>query len=150
MKTTLVTLLIDGRDAEWGHIGDSRLYFFVGGHIRQRTLDHSVPQMLVKSGEISENDIRTHPDRNRLLRVMGSEWNRNSYELSRRITLTKDVSFLLCSDGFWEYIVEEWMENTLQNAKSVAHWLNMMERIVVENGRGRYMDNFSAIGVWIR
>ncbi len=150
MKTTLAALLIDGNDAMWGHIGDSRLYAFEQGRIRQRTLDHSVPQMLVKSGEISEKDIRTHPDRNRLLRVMGSEWNRNAYDLSKRIALTGDTSFLLCSDGFWEYIVEEWMEHTLQKAKSVAHWLNMMERIVMENGRGKYMDNFSAIGVWIR
>ena len=150
MKTTLTALLICEGKATWAHIGDSRLYFFEGGRIKKRTLDHSVPQMLVKSGEISDADIRTHPDRNRLLRVMGSEWNKNSYELSEAVYLTKETSFLICTDGFWEYITEEWMEDTLYRAKSVAHWLKMMERIVAENGRGKYMDNFSAIGVWIR
>lgn len=150
MKTTLVALLIDKDKAVWGHIGDSRLYLFEHGLLKQRTVDHSVPQMLARSGEISEADIRTHPDRNRLLRVMGSEWNKNSYDLSRPIALKEGTSFLMCSDGFWEYITEEWMENTLQSAKSVAHWLNRMEKIVLENGRGKQMDNFSAIGVWIR
>ncbi|MCI7812462.1 MAG: protein phosphatase 2C domain-containing protein [Lachnospiraceae bacterium] len=150
MKTTLVALLIQKETAAWGHIGDSRLYLFEDGILKQRTLDHSVPQMLVKSGEISEADIRTHPDRNRLLRVMGNEWERETYDLSRPIRLTEGMSFLMCSDGFWEYITEEWMEHTLRNAKSVAHWLNVMEKIVQENGHGKQMDNFSAIGVWIR
>lgn len=150
MKTTLTALLIQREHAVWGHIGDSRLYLFENGVLKQRTLDHSVPQMLVEKGEISETDIRTHPDRNRLLCVMGNEWFREAYDLSKPIKLTETTSFLLCSDGFWEYITEEWMERTLQNAKSVAHWLNIMEKIVQENGHGKQMDNFSAIGVWIR
>ncbi|MDO5603178.1 MAG: protein phosphatase 2C domain-containing protein [Oscillospiraceae bacterium] len=150
MKTTLTALIIAGNNAVWGHIGDSRLYLFEDGMLRKRTLDHSVPQMLVKSGEISESDIRTHPDRNRLLRVMGSEWGRSSYDISEKIRVRSGLSFLICSDGFWEYITEEWMESTLRSAKSAAHWLNMMEKIVVRNGQGNHMDNFSAIGVWIR
>ncbi|MDO4454744.1 MAG: protein phosphatase 2C domain-containing protein [Eubacteriales bacterium] len=150
MKTTLVALLLDGKKAAWAHVGDSRLYFFENGFLKKRTADHSVPQMLVKSGEIAEEEIRTHPDRNRLLRVIGSEWTEDSYDLSRVIELKEGMSFLMCSDGFWEYITEEWMEKTLQNAKSAAHWLNTMEKIALENGRNKYMDNYSAIGVWIR
>ena len=75
MKTTLVVLLTDGHTLRWGHIGDSRLYFYKNKKLKQRTLDHSVPQMLVAAGEIKEEEIRGHADRNRLLRVMGSEWD---------------------------------------------------------------------------
>ena len=107
MKTTLVALLIDKEKVSWAHIGDSRLYFFENGFLKKRTADHSVPQMLVKSGEISEKEIRTHPDRNRLLRVMGNEWPENSYDVSSVVELKRGMSFLMCSDGFWEYITEE-------------------------------------------
>ena len=51
IKTTLVLLLIgDDGVARWGHIGDSRLYHFRRRKLLHRTLDHSVPQMLVESG----------------------------------------------------------------------------------------------------
>ena len=71
LKTTLVLLRIVNGYVQWGHVGDSRLYYFKNGKIVKRTLDHSVPQMLVAAGEIDEKEIRHHPDRNRLVRVMG-------------------------------------------------------------------------------
>jgi len=74
-----------------------------------RTLDHSVPQLLVKSGRIKEKEIRKHPDRNRLLKVMGVVWASPEYEKSRVITLNGKEAFLLCSDGFWELIEEKKM-----------------------------------------
>ena len=48
MCTTLVLLMITGRTARWGHIGDSRLYMFRRNKVYYETVDHSVPQMLVK------------------------------------------------------------------------------------------------------
>ena len=78
MKTTMVVLATDESTVQWGHIGDSRLYYFKNNRLVSRTLDHSVPQMLVASGEIREKDIRHHEDRNRLLRVMGIPWRKKS------------------------------------------------------------------------
>ena len=54
MKTTLVILHVGADRIWWGHIGDSRLYLFQNGKLAQRTLDHSVPQMLVAAGQIKE------------------------------------------------------------------------------------------------
>ena len=109
MKTTAVVLLTDNEKAIWAHIGDSRLYVFRKNKIVLRTLDHSVPQMLVSSGDIKEKEIRNHPDRNRLLRVMGVPWKRQEYEISEIRSLSECQAFLLCSDGFWEYITEKMM-----------------------------------------
>ena len=67
MKTTLVLLHVGEEGIWWGHIGDSRLYYFKNKKLAERTLDHSVPQMLVAAGQIKEKQIRNHPDRNRLL-----------------------------------------------------------------------------------
>lgn len=94
MKTTMVLLLISGNRAYWGHIGDSRLYYFKKNKMITRTLDHSVPQMLVNTGEIKEKDIRGHEDRSRLLRVVGSPWmNGHAYDISEGIDLNKSQVF---------------------------------------------------------
>jgi serine/threonine protein phosphatase PrpC len=73
MASTLVILEILDDYAIWGHVGDSRLYFIRQGEIRHQTKDHSVPQMLVGSGELKAEEIRGHPDRNRLLRALGDK-----------------------------------------------------------------------------
>lgn len=150
LKSTLVLLkLVDGQ-LQWGHVGDSRLYYFKDGVLKKRTLDHSVPQMLVAAGEIQESEIRHHPDRNRLLRVMGMEWESPKYQISEVMPAQGGEAFLLCSDGFWENIEEEEMQGCLKKSSDVADWLRKMEKIVLKNGRGTHMDNYSAVGVWIK
>lgn len=149
MKTTLVVLLTDGNTLQWGHIGDSRLYFFKNRKYKLRTLDHSVPQMLVAAGEIKEEEIRGHADRNRLLRVMGTEWESPRYKLSEPMDCTTGMEFLLCSDGFWEWIGEKAMQSTLKHSKSPAEWMEKMEREVLKNGTGKGMDNYSAVTVFL-
>ncbi|MGL5436055.1 MAG: PP2C family protein-serine/threonine phosphatase [Lachnospiraceae bacterium] len=149
MKTTLVLLQIEDGTATWGHIGDSRLYRFQNGKVVERTLDHSVPQMLVAIGEIKEKNIRKHPDRNRLLRVLGVDEDDVRYQISESVVCNKQQAFLLCSDGFWELIEEKKMEHTLKKAATTEEWLKLMEAVVIKNGRGTDMDNYSAIAVWV-
>ena len=148
MKTTGVAVVTDDRNAYVGHIGDSRGYVFYKNKVKTRTLDHSIPQMLVLSREIKEEQIRNHPDRNTLLRVMGIEWEDTMYELMSPIPLKKCQAFLLCSDGFWELIDEKEMCAQLKKANTVDEWLDNMVRIVQANGIGKNMDNYSAIAVW--
>ncbi len=148
MKTTVVALTTDGKSAYIGHIGDSRLYVFKNNKVKTRTLDHSIPQMLVLSREIKESEIRNHPDRNIVLRVMGIEWEEPMYELAVPLPLKKCQAFLLCSDGFWELIEESKMCELLKKSASPNEWLTQMAEIVKQNGKGRNMDNYSAIAVW--
>ncbi len=149
MKTTLVVLDMEEGQLRWGHIGDSRLYYFAKGKIKERTLDHSVPQMLVSAGEIKEKEIRHHPDRNRLLRVLGTDADEVNYQESQPVKISGRQAFLLCSDGFWELIEEKKMEATLKHASDPDGWLASMREIVCKNGRGTNMDNYSAVAVWI-
>ena len=148
MKTTAVVLLSDGKKAYIAHVGDSRLYAFAGGKILFRTLDHSIPQMLVLAGEIKEEEIRHHKQRSMLLRVIGSPWTEPAYELHKPLPIRKADAFLLCSDGFWELIEEAEMECQLSESATPREWLNRMSRIVERNGAGREMDNYTAIAVW--
>lgn len=149
MKTTVVVLAITDKEIRWGHIGDSRLYMLKRSHIKTRTLDHSVPQMLALAKDIKEKEIRFHPDRNKLLRVMGIQWGANSYELSKIQKRRNNISFLLCSDGFWELITEKEMELFHKESSDSKNWINRMLSTIRENGENQNMDNFSAIAVRI-
>lgn len=149
MKTTMVVLQIYGNRVRWAHIGDSRLYYFKKKKLQERTMDHSVPQMLVNAGEIKEKEIRNHPDRNRLLRVMGTEWDGQRFAVHEDIELKEQTAFLLCSDGFWELIEEKQMEKSLKKVKSPQEWIEQMIEIILKNGKNVNRDNTSAIAVFV-
>lgn len=149
MKTTACALAIDGDKLMWGHIGDTRLYAFSRNKIKVRTLDHSVPQMLVLAHDIKEKDIRNHPDRNKLLRVLGVSGDVPKFEVSGVQSASKYQAFLLCSDGFWELILEKEMCTLLKKSSSVEEWLHMMQDTVEQRGAVADMDNYSAIAIWL-
>ncbi len=146
MKTTLVFLNIEDSRARWMHIGDSRLYHFQNGALICQTMDHSVSQMAVLMGEITPAEIRFHEDRNRVLRALGAE--NAKPELSPTVMLTSGVDvFLLCTDGFWEYVMEDEMEKALQSAKDPQQWLEAMEKTLHTRVNGEN-DNYTAAAVF--
>lgn len=148
MKTTLVILVIHEGKAYYAHIGDSRMYLFTKKKQKLRTIDHSVPQMLAISGTIKETDIRHHPDRNRLLRVMGVKGEDVRFEAGEPVKISGFQAYLLCTDGFWELIEESQMVALLKASKAPEEWLANMAEIIRQNGRGTEMDNFTAIAVF--
>lgn len=148
MKTTVVALMVDELNIKWIHVGDSRLYRFNKNKVKERTIDHSVPQMLVLAGDIKEKKIRNHPDRNRLLKVMGIDWDSPQYSVSEINNTVETQAILMCSDGFWELITEKEMEKLLKKSSSVNEWVDKMVEIIRKNGIGKNMDNYTAIAVW--
>lgn len=147
MKSTAAAVFLTDKQLSICHIGDTRVYVFGKKKIIYRTLDHSVPQMLVNAGEIKEKNIRFHPDRNRLLRALGEDAAVVDYDIySMRLTPNID-GILICSDGFWEYVDERDMVRTLYKADSVEKWVLDMEDIVLKNGKDHTKDNYSAIGI---
>jgi serine/threonine protein phosphatase PrpC len=149
MATTAVILLTDSRSALWAHIGDSRLYLFRAGRIEFQTEDHSVPQALCKAGDITPAQIRFHEDRNRLLRSLGASAKINPTVASAAHRLDAHDRFLLCTDGFWEYIRESEMEADLAESAGPKAWLlKMASRMGLDAGDGR--DNYSAMAIFPR
>lgn len=146
MKTTAVLLVAEGGFARWAHVGDSRLYHFENGKIVQRSMDHSVSQLAVLMGEIGPEQIRFHEDRNRVLRALGSE--SGEPDISGQIRIADGGhAFLLCTDGFWEYVYEAEMEAALRQAATPEAWLGRMEEILKKRAVADH-DNYSAIGVY--
>lgn len=149
MKTTCVAFVADDSEAYLGHVGDSRGYIFYTDKTWQRTCDHSVVQMLVLAGDAKEKQIRHHVDRNKLLRVFGTEWFKDFCEFLPTVEVAKAKAFLLCTDGFWELITERQMQKCLKKAASPKEWLEKMAAIVQKNGKNSNMDNYTAIAVFV-
>ncbi len=147
MKTTATVLAVTEDSLRWGHVGDTRLYAFAHNRVKMRTMDHSVPQMLVMMKEIRESEIRNHPDRNRLMRVLGVAGEQPRYELSEEFPRNKFSAFLICSDGFWELVLEREMEQCLKQAQTAQEWLEQMEVILRRRGQGQEMDNYTAVAL---
>ncbi len=143
MKTTLTALSINGKKGFMCHIGDSRIYHFRNSVIKQKTNDHSVTYMKYLSGDISYKDIYTDEDRSSLLKVLGKDDVK--YDASP-LDIQEGDAFLLCSDGFWEYVYDEEMLIDLLKSDNPEKWIfNMLLRHAkrVEEGN----DNFSVIAV---
>jgi len=149
MRSTLVLLVTDGVSARWAHVGDSRLYHFRRGRVLQRTRDHSVPELLVKAGDIRDDEIRGHPDRNRLLQSLGQPGPLRITE-SELVTVEPGDAFLLCSDGWWEGVSGDAMAETLEQASDPQGWLEaMLGLLEARPGGVDPLDNFTATGVWV-
>jgi serine/threonine protein phosphatase PrpC len=147
MRTTIVVLLTDSLRVLWAHVGDSRLYCLENGRIVSCTKDHSVVQAMVSAGELSANQIRHHEDRNRLLRCLGNSENEfRPTILSEARTLYRGTAFLLCTDGFWEYVTEPEIEVDFAKGEGIRDWLALMEDRLLERVTENN-DNYTAIAV---
>lgn len=150
MHATVAMLLIDRTrdEAIWGHAGDTRIYLFRDGKIVYCTRDHSLVQNLIDAGYGSTDMIRSHPQRSLLTSAIGSA---ESIELSvagTPLTIQPGDMFLMCTDGWWEYVEESDMTRLLGSSTSPADWLQLMSdalRAKVNSGN----DNFTAIAVRI-
>lgn len=148
MASTLVALTLKENQAMWAHVGDARIYWIRKGIILHQSKDHSIPQLLVSDGEITTEQIRHHPDRNRLHRALGDTHTQINPRLSPDAQQIEsgDV-FLLCSDGFWEWVTEEQMLMDLVNSSSSQQWLDNMETSLLAQANGN-IDNYSAIAIF--
>ena len=149
MRTTMVLLVADPKTAVWGHVGDSRLYWFRQGKIMHQTRDHSVPQMLVDAGKIRPEDIRGHEDQNRLTRAIGQVGELRPTISAAPLPVQAGDAALLCSDGVWTYVWETEMEADLAAAASPADWLARLEQRILARAEGPY-DNYTAVAVWFQ
>ena len=98
MGTTLVALaLVEGPQLAVVNIGDSRLYNFRDGNLRQVTYDHNLVAEMVAEGRISKEEAEVHPRRNIMTRALGVE-----PEVPVDLFIEEPVAgdrYLLCSDG---------------------------------------------------
>jgi serine/threonine protein phosphatase PrpC len=105
MGTTVVAAVADEHTVVIGHVGDSRAYRINGSIIEQLTEDHSLVNVLVKSGQITREEAGHHPRRNVLTRALGTEAT-IEVDIQDQAWQQGDL-LLLCSDGLSSLISSE-------------------------------------------
>jgi serine/threonine protein phosphatase PrpC len=146
-RTTAVLLSIGGSTAFWGHVGDTRLYYFSNGRLAAFTSDHTVGYRKYACGEISHNEIAWDDDRSNLLNVMGGKVCRPT--IGSETKLSDGDAFLLCSDGFWEYLYDEELLIDLLKSQTPRAWAEyLLLRHVHRAPAGN--DNFSLLTVFVK
>ncbi|AIQ58212.1 Stp1/IreP family PP2C-type Ser/Thr phosphatase [Paenibacillus borealis] len=105
MGTTIVAALLKGSAGYIGHIGDSRAYLIQDGAAIQLTEDHTLVNELFKNGQISLEELGSHPRRNVLTRALGTDAV-VSADLAY-VTLALGELLLLCSDGLSNFVSQD-------------------------------------------
>jgi protein phosphatase len=97
MGTTIVSIHFNQTFAYVAHVGDSRVYFFRAGMLKQITEDHSLLNDYLKAKKLTPEEIEAFPHKNVIVRALGMK-DTVQVDVSRVEPQDGDV-FLLCSDG---------------------------------------------------
>ena len=145
MSATVVALFVDRRHdvAQWAHLGDSRLYRFARGALIEHTRDHSVRQQLLDAGLPCEC---VKPGwLHMALGMRGSI----APAMSPPHALKDGDVFLLCTDGLWQSVADDALEDRLRIVPSVDDWAMLIEHEAMRrSGSASHADNYSALAVW--
>lgn len=140
--STCVFLLLQGRDACWGHVGDSRLYHLRGGQVLFQTVDHSVARLYADSLGVDPDGGGDLPPANTLYMCLGTR--REVLPEINDSLVAPDDCFILCSDGFWNHVHVEEIARSLagrdSGAESAREWVR---RARLRAGDGA--DNISLV-----
>jgi protein phosphatase len=115
-----------------GHVGDSRVYLFRGGRLRQVTKDHSFVQEQVDRGLLTSVQARFHPWRHMLLRAIGIHDSLEVDLLSGKAH-PEDL-FLLCSDGLTDMVGDPLIEERLGSGLSLGEKAERLVRDACDAG----------------
>lgn len=137
MGTTCVAAIIYNERAYIINVGDSRAYHIFDDNIQQITKDHTEIRRLIDKGKITEEEGKTHPKRNYILRAVGAarDITPDYFELD----LDPGDKLLLCSDGLHSFGDDAEIAGIIVN-NPIQKCCDLLVNYAISNG-GR--DNIS-------
>lgn len=104
MGTTFVAAVLLEDKMYVANIGDSRLYV-MGEEAKQITLDHSLVEELIRTGQLDRRKVRFHPEKNIITRALGT--GNEAVPDFFEIVLQESEKVLLCSDGLTNMVEDD-------------------------------------------
>ncbi|HHV29025.1 PP2C family protein-serine/threonine phosphatase [Acetivibrio mesophilus] len=128
------------------HIGDSRIYR-LNSSITKLTEDHSWVAQQVREGKMNQEEAKNHPKRNILTRCVGVMEDLEIFDACGEIS--SDDGFLVCSDGFHNYLDEDEIYNSLSSCEKADAEVQkalggLLEKVKLRGAA----DNVSAVAVY--
>ena len=105
--------------------------------IHKITNDHTLVNLLLKSGEITEEEAKDHPRKNVLMKALGATTN---VEMDIFDVETDVDGIFLCSDGLTNMLDNDQISNVLMESLTIEEKVNKL--IIKANNRGG-TDNIS-------
>ncbi|MCJ1656535.1 Stp1/IreP family PP2C-type Ser/Thr phosphatase [Staphylococcus sp. NRL 16/872] len=140
MGTTCVCALVFDKKLVVANIGDSRAYLISTRQIEQITHDHSFVNHLVMTGQITEEEAWSHPQRNIITKVMGTDRRVNPDVFIKRFSYYDYL--LLASDGLTDYVREARILEALSESLSLEEHGNQLIQLALYH---RSKDNISVL-----
>ena len=140
MGTTLVVAVLTKDYLIFGNIGDSVGYVVKNNKLHKVTKEHTLVNLLVSTGELTEEEAKNHPDKNIITRAMGvkEEVEADIYEYR----LKKGDMILMCTDGLSNMVEDEDMFDIVKGARDIVEAVQMLIEKANSNG-GR--DNIGVV-----
>ena len=114
MGTTCVMALYTSEYLIFANIGDSSGFVYKNNKLTKVTNDHTLVNLLVASGDLTEEEAKYHPKRNVLMKALGSS---DKAELDIFDVDTNIDGVLLCSDGLTSMLTKEQIEKVLNDVE---------------------------------
>jgi serine/threonine protein phosphatase PrpC len=139
MGTTVVALVVEGTRVTYASVGDSRLYAFKDGVLRQLTTDDSWVVLLANEPGMTPEILRAHPMRNVLTNVVGA---RTELVVDTAEMLVPGETLMLSSDGVHGVLSDETMASIIANEPDLARASQALIQAAMDN---RSTDNVTAV-----
>ena len=139
MGTTCVAAVLRGNAAYIANVGDSRAYFVRNGQVKQISQDHSWVAEQVRAGLLTDDQARTHAQRNVITRCLGTQADVEIDVFSEQ--LEEGDSLVLCTDGLSGLVNDEEILRIVNQYVPQESVYHLIER-ANENGGP---DNITAI-----
>ena len=136
--STVAGIFIDESGVTVFNSGDSRVYRYDEPFLEQLSKDHSLVQNLVDEGVISHNEMRTHEKKNIVTSSIIGDVTVEYPQIYFKKLKNRDGLFLICSDGVWEAMDIEALEECFGGE-------NILEKIQKRVLKFGATDNFSMI-----
>lgn len=139
MGTTLVAMMVFRNTVYAVNVGDSRLYALGEDGICKISHDHSYVQTLIDQGQISEEEAKNHPNKNVIMRAIGTEpeVRPDFFKI-----LPDRKAFLLCSDGLSNFVSDAEIEKIVKEAQTLSEAVDTLIAKANAAGGG---DNITAV-----
>ena len=100
----------------FGNIGDSSGFVMKNGQLHKVTKDHTLVNLLVQAGNLTEEEAKYHPKRNVLMKALGAA-STVELDIFDVVDFLNIDGILLCSDGLTNMLTNEQIEKVLNDSE---------------------------------
>lgn len=144
MGTTCVAAVLRGNMAYIANVGDSRAYLVRNGQVKQVSQDHSWVAEQVRAGLLTEDQARTHAQRNVITRCLGTQADVEIDVFPEQLE-DKDA-LVLCTDGLSGLVSDDEIRRIVGQSIPQDSVYHLVQR-ANENGGP---DNITAIVISVQ